>query len=399
MMFKRELESTLLRLAKFPVVAILGPRQSGKTTLARTVFKNHTFLNLESPYIRELAIKDPLAFLRDNENEYGIILDEFQYAPEILSYIQVESDEKKRPGYFVLTGSQNFFMNEAVSQSLAGRVGIVTLLPLSIKELNNNNLLPESVNEAIFNGGYPRLYADKFSPLELYPPYIQSYLERDVRQLIKVDNLRTYQKFMQLCAGRVGQLLNIADIATNCGVHRATIDSWISILEASYVIFTLKPYWGSFNKRATKMPKLYFYDTGLACSLLEITSPSQLAVSLFRGPLFESFIIADLHKQYFNIGRRPPLYFWRDNNGYIEVDCLAHIGNHLIPFEAKAGQTANKDFFDGLKKWNELAQTDPAKGYVVYGGSYTQSTQNGKLLGWKDSGNIIMESEERYAED
>src|SRR5438445_782298 len=200
-MFKRELEDTLLRLAKFPVVAILGPRQSGKTTLARAVFKNHTFLNLESPNIRELAINDPIAFLRENENEYGIILDEFQYAPEILSYIQVESDEKRRPGYFVLTGSQNFLMNQAVSQSLAGRVGIVTLLPLSIKELKDSKALPENINEAIFNGGYPRLYAENFSPLELYPPYIQSYLERDIRQLVKVENLRTYQKFMQLCAG------------------------------------------------------------------------------------------------------------------------------------------------------------------------------------------------------
>lgn len=395
-MFKRELEGTLLRLAKFPVVAILGPRQSGKTTLARNVFKNHTFINLESPYIRELAIKDPIAFLRENENEYGIILDEFQYAPEILSYIQIESDEKKRPGYFVLTGSQNFLMNQAVSQSLAGRVGIVTLLPLSIQELKDNNALPENVNEAIFNGGYPRLYAENFSPLDLYPPYIQSYLERDIRQLIKVENLRTYQKFMQLCAGRVGQLLNIADIATNCGVHRQTVESWISILEASYVIFTLKPYWENFKKRATKMPKLYFYDTGLACSLLDITSPAQLGVSSFRGPLFESFIISDLHKQYFNMGRRPPLYFWRDNNGYIEIDCLANIGNHLIPIEAKSGETANSDYFVGLTKWNELAQTDPAKGYVVYGGTYTQSTSAGRLLGWKDAGSLMVELEKVY---
>lgn len=395
-MFKRELESALLRLAKFPVVAILGPRQSGKTTLARAVFKNHRFINLESPSIRELAIKDPVAFLRENENEYGIILDEFQYAPEILSYIQVESDEKKKPGYFILTGSQNFLMNEAVSQSLAGRVGIVTLLPLSIKELKDNNILPENVNEAIFSGGYPRLYADNFSPLDLYPPYIQSYLERDVRQLIKVENLRTYQKFMQLCAGRVGQLLNIADIATNCGVHRQTIESWISILEASYVIFTLKPYWENFNKRATKMPKLYFYDTGLACSLLDITSPGQLAVSSFRGPLFESFILSDLHKQYFNMGRRPPLYFWRDNNGYIEVDCVANIGNYLIPIETKSGETANSDYFIGLTKWNELAKTDPSKGYVVYGGSYTQSIPEGRLLGWKDTGNLMMELEDLY---
>ncbi len=388
-MFKRELTDILMRFSKFPVVAILGPRQSGKTTLAKSVFKNHKFLNLESPHIRELAINDPLAFLRENENEFGIILDEFQYAPQILSYIQVESDEKKRPGYFVLTGSQNFLMNQAVTQSLAGRVGIVTLLPLSIQELKDNNIAPNNVNELIVNGGYPRLYAENFSALELYPPYIHSYIERDVRQLINVENLRTYQKFMQLCAGRVGQLLNIADIATNCGVNRATVESWILILEASYVVFTLKPYWENFSKRATKMPKLYFYDTGVACSLLDINTSAQLALSPFRGPLFESFIISDLHKQYFNMGRRPPLYFWRDKNGSIEVDCLTNIGNNLIPIEIKSGETANSDYFKGLNKWNELAQTDSKKGYVVYGGNYSQSTSNGKLLGWKDIGDLM----------
>lgn len=389
-MLRREISDTIMRFSKFPVVAILGPRQSGKTTLAKNIFKNHTFLNLESPYIRELAIQDPLRFLRENENEFGIILDEFQYAPQILSYIQVEVDEKKRPGYFVLTGSQNFLMNEAVTQSLAGRVGIVTLLPLSIKELKDNSIMPENVNEAIVNGGYPRLYSEHFSAVELYPPYIHSYLERDVRQLIKVENLRTYQKFMQLCAGRVGQLLNINDIATNCGVHRSTIENWISILEASYVIFTLRPYWENFNKRVTKMPKLYFYDTGLACSLLNITTAAQLAQSPFRGPLFESFIVSDLYKQYFNIGRYPPLYFWRDNNGYIEVDCLAAIGNTLIPIEIKSGQTPVNEFFDSLEKWHKLVKTDLEKGYVIYGGLYTQSTGRGKLLGWKDSGSLII---------
>jgi uncharacterized protein len=394
-MFKRELVDTLMRFSKFPVVAILGPRQSGKTTLARSVFKNHKFLNLESPHIRELAINDPLAFLRENENEFGIILDEFQYAPQILSYIQVESDEKKRPGYFVLTGSQNFLMNQAVSQSLAGRVGIVTLLPLSIKELKDNDLLPENVNEVIVNGGYPRLYADNFSALELYPPYIHSYIERDVRQLINVENLRTYQKFMQLCAGRVGQLLNIADIATNCGVNRSTVESWISILEASYVVFTLKPYWENFNKRATKMPKLFFYDTGVACSLLDINTPAQLAMSPFRGHLFESFIISDLHKQYFNMGRRPPLYFWRDNNGYIEIDCLATIANNLVPMEIKSGETANSDFFTGIEKWNKFAQTDSEKGYVIYGGQYSQNTSKGKLLGWRGAGDLMATLEEQ----
>lgn len=394
-MFTRELVSTLMRFSKFPVVAILGPRQSGKTTLAKSVFKNHKFLNLESPHIRELAIKDPQGFLHENENEFGIILDEFQYAPQILSYIQVESDEKKRPGYFVLTGSQNFLMNQAVTQSLAGRVGIVTLLPLSIKELKDNNLLPKSAHEAIVNGGYPRLYSENFSALELYPSYIHSYIERDVRQLINVENLRTFKKFMQLCAGRVGQLLNIADIATHCGVHRKTIQSWISTLEASYVIFTLQPYWENFKKRIIKMPKLYFYDTGLACSLLDIHTSAQLALSPFRGALFESFIISDLHKQYFNMGRRPPLYFWRDKNGYIEVDCIANIGNNLFPIEIKSGETGGTVFFEGLEKWHKMAQTDPSNGYVVYGGKYSQSMNIGNLMSWEGVGNLMAELENK----
>lgn len=391
-MFRRDLSQTLERFAKFPVVAILGPRQSGKTTLARDFFKNHHFFNLENPALRQVVISDPVSFLRQNENEYGIILDEFQYTPEILSYIQVEADEKKRPGYFVLTGSQNFLMNQAVTQSLAGRVGIVTLLPFSINELKENEILP-TMEQTIFDGGYPRLYAEDFSPLDFYPSYIQSYLERDVRQLVKVENLRTYQKFMQLCAGRTGQLLNIADIATNCGVHRSTIESWISILEASYIVFTLKPYWENFNKRATKMPKLYFYDTGLACSLLDITSPEQLMRSSFRGPLFESFIIADLHKQYLNKGRRPPLYFWRDNNGYVEVDCLANVGGNLVPIEIKSGETPHIDYFDSLEKWDEVTKNKLSRKYVIYGGAYTQSMKKGTLLSWRESGDITDEIE------
>lgn len=391
-MFRRDLSQTLERFAKFPVVAILGPRQSGKTTLARDFFKNHHFFNLENPALRQVVISDPVSFLRQNENEYGIILDEFQYTPEILSYIQVEADEKKRPGYFVLTGSQNFLMNQAVTQSLAGRVGIVTLLPFSINELKENEILP-TMEQTIFDGGYPRLYAEDFSPLDFYPSYIQSYLERDVRQLVKVENLRTYQKFMQLCAGRTGQLLNIADIATNCGVHRSTIESWISILEASYIVFTLKPYWENFNKRATKMPKLYFYDTGLACSLLDITSPEQLMRSSFRGPLFESFIIADLHKQYLNKGRRPPLYFWRDNNGYVEVDCLANVGGNLVPIEIKSGETPHIDYFDSLEKWDEVTKNKLSRKYVIYGGTYTQSMKKGTLLSWRESGDITDEIE------
>lgn len=392
MFYKREQVTALRRYSKFPVVAILGPRQAGKSTLAKHTFKKHMFISLEDPDFREFAASDPKRFLREHENKYGLILDEFQYVPQLLSYIQVEVDEKKRPGYFVLTGSQNFLMNEQITQSLAGRVGILTLLPLSLKELVNNKLV-DSPEQAIFNGGYPRLYAENFSPLDAYPSYIHTYIERDVRQLTNVGTMRTFQKFMALCAGRVGQQLNIADIATNCGVDRKTITQWLSILEASYIIFLLRPYFNNFNKRVTKTPKLYFYDTGIACSLLEIRSTKDLARSPFRGPLFESLIISDFYKQYYNYGWRPPLYYWRDQNGRIEIDCLVDKGVKLIPIEIKSGETIISDYFDGIKQWNELTESKTSLAYVVYGGILAQSRTVGNIVGWKSAGSLIEKIE------
>ena len=297
-------------------------------------------------------------------------------------------DEKNRPGYFILTGSQNYLMNQAITQSLAGRVGILTLLPLSINEMVSNKLI-KSLDETIFNGGYPRLYADKFSPLDAYPSYIHTYIERDVRQLTKVGDVRIFQKFMALCAGRVGQQLNIEDIATNCGVERKIINQWLSVLEASYIIFLLCPYFKNFNKRVTKTPKLYFYDTGLACSLLGLRSSKDIAHSPFRGALFESFIISDLYKQYYNQGRRPPLYYWRDQNGRTEIDCLIDKGLELVPIEIKSGQTIVHDYFDTIKKWNELTESKSSNSYIVYGGELVQLRTIATVLGWEAAGNLI----------
>ena len=396
-MFKRDLSRTVRRFSKFPVVALLGPRYSGKTALIKELFNKHSYFNFENPQTRFFVSSDPQKFLKNNENNYGIILDEFQHIPEILSYIQIEADEKKRPGYFILTGSQNFLMNEAITQSLAGRVGILTLLPLSISEMKQSKILPESSDEALFYGGYPRIYSEKFSPLELYPSYIQSYLERDVRALLNVKNLTIFQKFMKLCAGRVGQLLNIEDLATNCGINRKTAEKWISILEASYIIFLLKPHHKNFNKRITKMPKIYFYDTGLVCSLLEIRSYKDLFSSPFRGPLFECFIVADLFKQYCNMGLRPPLYFWRDKNGLIEIDCLIDVGVSLIPIEIKSGETVADDYFGALSKWNTIANTNPQNNYIVYGGELVQSRSLGNLVGWESSFSLIEKIEKGLA--
>jgi hypothetical protein len=389
----RDITETLERFAKFPVVGVFGPRQSGKTTLVKQVFGNHRYLNFEDPAIRSFAAESPQNFLREYENEYGIILDEFQYVPEILSYIQIEADLKDRPGYFVLTGSQNFLMNEAITQSLAGRIGILTLLPLSIHELESAGLLTENVHEAIVQGGYPRLFAKNMSPEELYPSYIHSYVERDIRLLVNVENLSTFQRFMQLCAGRVGQLTNFSDLAVSCGIDLKTVKSWLSILEASYIIFLLNPYHGNFNKRITKSSKLYFYDTGLACSLLNMRSSQELALSVFKGHLFENYIIADLFKQYYNRGTKAPLYFWRDMNGRIEVDCLVDRGVKLIPIEIKAGEAPLSDYFEGIARWNELVQADQKDSYVIYGGQHVQHRSVGTLVGWRSAGTLIEELE------
>ena len=387
MMLERNIQAAILRFAKFPVVGLFGPRQSGKTTIIKKTFKNHTYLNFENPETLEFATKDPKGLLLTYENENGIILDEFQHFPQLLSYIQIEVDEKKRPGYFVLTGSQNFLMNEAITQSLAGRIGILTLLPLSINEFTLNKILADNSNQLIVTGCYPRLHTDNFTPDEFYPSYIQTYVERDVRLLTNVENLGIFKKFMKLCAGRVGQLLNISDIATNCGISQKTAKKWISILEASYIIFLLQPYHCNFNKRVTKTAKLYFYDTGIVCSLLGIKQAIDLENSTFRGHLFECLIIADLFKQYCNQGTTPPLYFWRDKNGFIEIDCIIEDGEKLIPIEIKSGRTIVADFFNSLKKWNSISKAT-ASGYIVYAGNEVQTRNNGIVIGWKHSGDM-----------
>jgi len=389
MLFKRDIHDAIQRFAKFPVIGLFGPRQSGKTTLVKSTFTNHVYLNFENPETLDFVTQDPKGFLKTYENEHGIILDEFQHFPKLLSYIQIEVDEKKRPGYFILTGSQNFLMNEAITQSLAGRIGILTLLPLSINELHTNNMLPPHSNDLIITGGYPRLFTDNFTPDELYPSYIQTYVERDVRLLTNVENLSTFKKFMKLCAGRVGQLLNISDIATNCGITQKTAVRWLSILETHYIIFLLQPYHGNFNKRVTKTPKIYFYDTGLACSLLGIKQSDELELSPFRGHLFECFIIADLYKQFFNKGTTAPLYFWRDKNSLIEVDCLIETGNKLTPIEIKSGQTVIASFFTSLEKWNTISNTQAENGYIIYGGADVQKRSKGNVVGWQKAGTII----------
>ncbi len=393
-MYTRSLAKTLKLYASFPVIAILGPRQSGKTTLVQLYYPKHKFLSLENPATREFATNEPKKFLETYENEHGIILDEFQYVPSLLSYIQLDVDSKKRKSYFILTGSQNFLMNQAISQSLAGRVGLVTLLPLSLSELLQNDLITGNVEDVVFRGCYPRLYNEHFDPQRLYPSYLQTYVERDVRQLVHVGDLTSFQKFIQLCAARVGNLLNLSDLATVCGISVPTAKRWLSTLEASYIIFLLEPHFKNFNKRITKMPKLYFYDTGLVCNLLRISSKEQLALHPSWGSIFENFILADIAKQYFNRGERPPIYFWRDKNGRIEVDCLIDVAGKLFPVEIKSSSEVRTDFFKGLQQWNSLEKSiettaDTSHSFLIYAGEEIQKHIGGIALPWKKSADLV----------
>src|SRR3989344_4755900 len=276
-MFRRALEAKLLEVRKqFPVVALFGPRQSGKTTLAQAVFPSYRYVNLESFEEQEFATSDPQGFLMRFKGEEGVILDEIQKAPKLLSYIQIEEDREQHPGRFVITGSQNILLNHHVNQTLAGRVALLTLLPFSIEELRDAGQLPKTAEEAIFRGFYPRVYRDSADPIIFAESYIRTYVERDVRDILQITSLLEFQKFMRLCAARVGQLLDLTELSKDAGISLSTVKSWLSVLEASYIIFLLQPHHVNFNKRLVKMPKLYFYDVSLGCNLLRLTNPDDL---------------------------------------------------------------------------------------------------------------------------
>ena len=388
-MFSRDLIKKLRAYAKFPVVALLGPRQSGKTTLIQKAFPKHKFLSLDREVTRAFAVDDPEGFLHTHENEHGLILDEFQYAPKLTTYLKLESDKKKRPGYFILTGSQNFLVNKAIHESLAGRVGILTLLPLSLNEWKENKLLMEPLSRLIFTGGYPRVYAENFLPEEFYPSYILSCIQRDIGGYINPNNLSSFRRFIQLCAGRIGQLCNVNALASETGVSAPTAKEWLSLLEASYIIFFLEPHFQNFNKRLVKSPKLYFFDTGLACSLLRIDTVEALHSSHFYGHLFECWLLSDFYKQFCNLGLQPSMYFWRDAGGAHEVDCIIDYATKLYPIEIKAGTSVASDSFKGLEYWKELAQADAKNSFLIYGNEEKQIRKQGNVLGWKDSNKLI----------
>jgi predicted AAA+ superfamily ATPase len=372
MLLTRTAEKELRTLAgQFKAVAVVGPRQSGKTTLVRMAFPDKAYVSLENPDTRRFAIEDPRGFIAGYPD--GAILDEIQRTPDIFSYLQQVLDENKGNGRFIITGSNNFLLQENISQSLAGRVGYLYLLPLSINELPKHKF---SVNEQIHKGFYPAIY-DKNGQTEVgkyYLNYIRTYIERDVRLIRNVTDLYTFERFLRLCAGRTGQLLNMNSLAVETGVDNKTIGAWLSVLEASFVVFRLQPYHKNYNKRIVKMPKLYFYDTGVASALLGIENPDQLALHPFRGGLFENMIIVDFLKSRYNKGKPNNLYFWRDSLG-TEIDLLVEKANSLLPIEIKSGQTITDDYFKSMSAWLRISGME--KGWVIYAGDEKQVRSNG----------------------
>ena len=366
-------------LRGFPIVTVTGPRQSGKTTLARQVMAERPYWSLEDPDVRALAVDDPRGFLAQCPE--GAVLDEVQRAPELFSYLQTHVDADGGMGRFLLTGSQQFGLMSGISQSLAGRSAFVELLPLSHAELTEAGQAPQALDSMLFSGGYPALYDRPVSPRHWFPAYVTAYVERDVRQLLKVQDLDAFQRFVRLCAGRSGQLLNLSSLAADCGITHNTAKAWISVLEASYVVFQLRPHHANFNKRLIRSPKLYFHDTGLMCWLLGIQEPAQLAAHPLRGQIFETFVVSELRKGFLNRGEPPLFYFWRDSNGN-EVDLLIEAGGALIPVEIKAGQTVNRDFFTGLERWLGLAGERARSPTLIYGGQVAHERRGIRVLGW-----------------
>lgn len=362
----------------FPIVAITGPRQSGKSTLIKELFlKEYTYVSLEDLDMRAYAKEDPRGFLKEYNQK--VILDEVQQVPELFSYLQGIVDKEDTPGQFILTGSQHFLLLEKITQSLAGRVGMLHLLPLSISEIDE---LPE-LEELLYRGCYPPLYTRDVSSYQWCSNYIQTYVERDLRFITKVHDLGTFQRFMKMCAARCGQLLDLTSIGNDCGISHNTVKAWINILEASFIAFRLRPHHKNFNKRLVKSPKLYFYDTGLLCHLLDIESPKQLSTHYLRGGIFESFVISELMKAHYNAALTPKLFFWRDKQGH-EIDCLIEKGLNLIPIEIKSGKTINQDFFENLDFFSALSDISQRNSYLIYGGDDDQKRSKAQVLSWKN---------------
>lgn len=393
MYVKRDAEQTLHQLSNwYPIVAVTGPRQSGKTTLVRHLMADKPYVNLEDLDQREFAGTDPRGFLDQYPN--GAILDEIHRVPTLLSYLQSLVDNDGRKGLFILTGSQQFGLRDHLAQTLAGRVGLLELLPLSLSELSYRTK-PVTLAEQLWLGGYPRIRIEDIPPTVWLSDYVNTYLERDVRRLINVRNLTSFQRFLRMCAARTGQLLNLSALAADCGITHNTAKEWVSVLEASYIIYLLQPYHRNFGKRLVKTPKLYFLDTALAAWLVNIKSPEELSLGNLRGPLFENLVVSEILKWRLNRRQNKDIYFWRDSNGQ-EIDLIIEDGGGLLAVECKAGQTIAADWFAGIEKFLDIAGSNQA--WLIYGGEHNQQRKRVSVVGWQglaaalDSGSGSPES-------
>jgi len=373
-------EKTVQLASQYPVVTITGPRQSGKTTLCRMLFEKKAYVSLEDVDDRNFARHDPRGFL--GRFPEGAVIDEIQRVPDLLSYIQTIVDRKGKEGLFILTGSQQFELLESITQSLAGRTALVRLLPFTLGEAYGSDLSAVAIDPVLYTGFYPRIFDKHLNPTEAMGFYINTYVERDLRMLINIKDLSQFEIFLKLCAGRTGQILNLSSLGNDCGVNHITIKRWISVLEASYIVKLLRPYYKNFNKRLIKAPKLYFLDTGMACFLLGIRNPAQLASHPLKGALFESFVVAEMLKARFNAGQTDNLFYFRDNIGN-EIDLICDHGIHIAPVEIKSGQTVSRDFFKGLKYFSKLTET-AMKPWLVYGGDSTFKQQGILVTSWRD---------------
>ena len=397
-MLPRTLEPVLRQAAhRYPVVTLTGPRQSGKTTLAKMAFPDHAYASLEDLDQREFATTDPRGFLAQFSGP--VILDEAQRALDLFSYIQTESDEVAGSGRFILTGSQSFQLMRTISQSLAGRAAVLHLLPFSQAEIHKRSPLSwenigraipplakqarEDLMEALFTGGYPRIHDAGIPPQDWLANYYRTYIERDVRELLNVGDLEAFGRFIGLCAGRASQLLNLSSLANDCGISHQTARRWLSVLETSFLVVLLRPHHRNFNKRLVKSPKLYFLDTGLLTYLLRIRSKDELRTHSARGAIFESFVVSELMKNALHRGQEPDLYFWRDSAGH-EVDILLEQGSAIVPIEVKSGATLAEDFYAGLRYWRKLAQTPESPAALVYGGDRTVQRSGVITYSWAD---------------
>ncbi|MBF0407500.1 MAG: ATP-binding protein [Candidatus Riflebacteria bacterium] len=372
-MIKRILETRLKEVSRqYPVVTLTGPRQSGKTTLCRMAFPKKAYVSLENLDSREFSKNDPRGFLSGFPE--GAIIDEIQRAPEILSYIQTLVDEKQKNGMFILTGSQQFEVTNRVNQSLAGRTALLKLLPFAVSELNID-LTSADIDRLILTGFYPRIHDQKLDPVQALGDYIETYVERDLRQLINLKDLNLFEKFLKLCSGRIGQLLNLQSLASDTGISHTTARSWISLLEASYIIFLLPPFFRNISRRLIKAPKLYFFDVGLASRLMGLENTKQVSRDPLRGNLFENLVVIEALKFRFNRGKPANMFFFRDSRGS-EVDLVLEYGRELVPIEIKSGATVAGDFFKGIRLFESLFPEAHGNGALIYGGDLSFNREN-----------------------